>query len=88
LQNFRDANDRNFVVVGDQFDPRFSHARATHSEKIRAGARAQGSRQPRSIHVTGCFSGGNQNVLFIHGKREGNRASSAQLRGKFVKQPN
>src|SRR5271156_573475 len=88
VQDFRDANDRNFVVVGDQFDPRFSHARATHSEKFRSGARAQGSGQPRGIHVTGCFSRGNQNILFSHGKREGNRAASVPLRRNFVKQPN
>src|ERR1700689_1483406 len=69
VQDFRDAYNRNLVVVGDQLDARFGHARAAHSEKLRAGTFAQGNCEPRSIHVTGCFSRGHQNVLFSHEKR-------------------
>ena len=34
MQNFGDADDGDFVVVGDQLNARFGHARAAHAEKF------------------------------------------------------
>src|SRR3984885_860881 len=70
VKHFRDADDCNFVVVSDKLDARRSHARTAHSEELRSGARAQSSSEPRSIHVTRCFPGRDQNIFFSHGKHE------------------
>ena len=36
VQHLRDANDGDFVVIGDQFNACRGHARAAHAEKLRA----------------------------------------------------
>src|SRR5712692_2145902 len=58
LQNFSDSHDGNFGVIGDDFDARGTHLRPAHSEDGDVEALFQCRRKPCSVHVSGCFAGG------------------------------
>ena len=71
VQHLRDADDGDFVIVGEQFDARLGHSRPTHSEKFRSGAFAQGDGKARRVHVAGSFPGGDQDFRWRHAQRRG-----------------
>ena len=66
VQHFRDADDGDFVIIGNQLDARLGHSRTAHSEKMRAGAFAQGEGQACGVHVAGSFPGRDQNLRRRH----------------------
>ena len=61
MQHLGDPDDGHFVIVGDQLNPCFGHARSAHAEKLRAGAGTQRGSEAGGVHVAGSFSGGEEN---------------------------
>src|SRR6185437_11803271 len=75
MQHLGDADDCNFVVVGNQFDAGLSHARAAHAEELGAGALAQRGCEARCIHIARGFTGGDEDSRRRHA--DGVRATRA-----------
>src|SRR2546426_1346466 len=58
LQDFGDAHDGNFGVIGDHFDAGGAHLRPAHSEDGDVEALLQRCGEPRGVHVSRSFTGG------------------------------
>src|SRR5689334_8914217 len=58
LQDFGDAHDGNFRIIGDDLDARGAHLRAAHAEDGDVEALLQSGGEPRGVHVPGSFAGG------------------------------
>ncbi len=66
VQHFGDADYRNFMIVGNQFDARLRHARPAHAKELCASALAQRGRQARRIHIARSFTGGDEDSRWRH----------------------
>src|SRR5215470_8732690 len=69
LQHFRDAYNGDFGVVCDDFDASSKHLRPTHSEDPDIEALLQRGGEPRGVHVSGSFTGGEQERNGRHVRR-------------------
>src|SRR5215472_10748860 len=70
LQDFSDAHDRNFRIIGDDLNAGGAHLRTAHAEYGDVDALLQSSGQPRCIHVPGSFAGGEKKRNRRHVRRE------------------
>ena len=57
-EDFGDADDGNFGIVGDDVHTRGAHLRAAHAKNFYVGALLEGGGEAGSIHVAGSFAGG------------------------------
>ena len=73
VQHFGDPDHSHFMVIGNQFDARFGHARPAHAEKAGACALAKGRSQPRGIHIARRFAGRDENFRRGHAELAVNR---------------
>ena len=58
-ENFRDAEDGDFGIIGDDINACGAHLRAAHAEERDIHAFLQCSREARGVHVPGSFACGN-----------------------------
>ena len=58
LEHFGDSDDGDFGLVSDDLDACGAHLRAAHAENRHVQALLQRCREPRSVHVSGSFAGG------------------------------
>src|ERR1700736_368933 len=57
-EDFGDAYDGDFGIVGDDFDAGGAHLRAAHAEGGDVGALFEGGGEARGVHVSAGFTGG------------------------------
>ena len=57
-EDFGDADDGDFGVVGDDVYARGAHLRAAHAENFYIGALLEGGGEAGGVHVAGGFAGG------------------------------
>ena len=57
-EDFSDADDGDFGVVGDDVDARGAHLWAAHAEYFDVGALLEGGGEAGGVHVAGGFAGG------------------------------
>ena len=57
-EDFGDADDGDFGVVGDDVDAGGAHLRATHAEDFYVGALLDSGGEAGGVHVAGGFAGG------------------------------
>ncbi len=57
-EDFGDADDGDFGVVGDDVHACGTHLRAAHAENFYVGAFLEGGGEARGVHVAGGFAGG------------------------------
>ena len=59
-EDFGDADDGDFGVVGDDVDAGCAHLRAAHAEDFYVGAWLEGGGEAGGVHVAGGFAGGEE----------------------------
>ncbi len=66
LCDFDNSYQGDFGAVGYEFDAGIAHASSAHAEELNVSARPQCRREPRRVHVAGCFAGGDEDLCGRH----------------------
>lgn len=67
-ESFRDADDGDFGVVGDDVNARGAHLRAAHAKERDVHAFLQSRGETRGVHVPGSFAGGDEERNWRHAR--------------------